>query len=46
MVGSNEVDLVAVGRALLVDAAWAEKLRTGRTAEWIPFTPAALATLR
>jgi 2,4-dienoyl-CoA reductase-like NADH-dependent reductase (Old Yellow Enzyme family) len=45
MVGGGEVDLVAIGRALLVDAAWAEKLRTGRTGDWIPFTPAALATL-
>jgi 2,4-dienoyl-CoA reductase-like NADH-dependent reductase (Old Yellow Enzyme family) len=36
---------VAVGRALLVDPAWAEKVRTGRASELVPFTPAALATL-
>jgi 2,4-dienoyl-CoA reductase-like NADH-dependent reductase (Old Yellow Enzyme family) len=42
---ADEFDLVAVGRALLVDPAWAEKVRTGRASELVPFTPAALATL-
>jgi len=45
MVGSGEVDLVAIGRALLVDPAWAEKLRDGRTGELLPFTPDALKIL-
>ena len=46
MVDSGEVDLVAIGRALLVDPAWAEKLRDGRISELLPFTPDALGTLR
>jgi 2,4-dienoyl-CoA reductase-like NADH-dependent reductase (Old Yellow Enzyme family) len=41
----DEFDLVAVGRALLHDAAWAEKVRAGRFADLRPFEPAALATL-
>jgi 2,4-dienoyl-CoA reductase-like NADH-dependent reductase (Old Yellow Enzyme family) len=41
----REVDLIAVGRALLVDPAWAEKVRDGRDAELQPFTPEALKTL-
>ncbi len=41
----EEFDLVAVGRALLVDPAWANKIRTGRTDELIPFTPEAVKTL-
>ncbi|MGF7036349.1 2,4-dienoyl-CoA reductase-like NADH-dependent reductase (Old Yellow Enzyme family) [Paenibacillus mucilaginosus] len=41
----EEFDLVAVGRALLVDPAWASKLRDGRTDELTPFTPEALKTL-
>ena len=45
MVERGDVDLVAVGRALLVDPAWAEKVREGRFAELLPFTPEALKTL-
>jgi 2,4-dienoyl-CoA reductase-like NADH-dependent reductase (Old Yellow Enzyme family) len=45
MVDSGEVDLVAVGRALLVDPAWAAKVRDGRVSELVPFSPEALATL-
>ncbi|MFD0679540.1 MULTISPECIES: NADH:flavin oxidoreductase [unclassified Paenibacillus] len=41
----NEFDLVAVGRALLVDPAWAAKIRDGRTDELKVFTPQALGTL-
>ncbi|SFF44605.1 2,4-dienoyl-CoA reductase [Paenibacillus algorifonticola] len=41
----GEFDLVAVGRALLVDPAWADKVRDGRQDELIPFTPGALQTL-
>lgn len=35
----EEFDLVAVGRALLADAAWPQKIRDGREAEIITFTP-------
>jgi 2,4-dienoyl-CoA reductase-like NADH-dependent reductase (Old Yellow Enzyme family) len=45
MVAHGDVDLVAIGRALLVDPAWAEKLRDGRLDEFVAFTPAALGTL-
>jgi 2,4-dienoyl-CoA reductase-like NADH-dependent reductase (Old Yellow Enzyme family) len=45
MIERDEVDFVAVGRALLVDPAWAEKIRESRTDEVLPFTPEALATL-
>ncbi|TDG00737.1 NADH:flavin oxidoreductase [Paenibacillus piri] len=41
----EEFDLVAVGRALLVDPAWAAKIRDGRLDELIPFTPDALRSL-
>lgn len=34
----EEFDLVAVGRALLVDPAWVEKIRNGRVEELVPFT--------
>jgi 2,4-dienoyl-CoA reductase-like NADH-dependent reductase (Old Yellow Enzyme family) len=42
---AGEFDLVAVGRALLVDPRWALKVKQGRTAELLPFTKAALETL-
>lgn len=45
IVARNEVDLVAVGRALLADPAWTAKIRDGRTSEILPFTPGALKTL-
>jgi 2,4-dienoyl-CoA reductase-like NADH-dependent reductase (Old Yellow Enzyme family) len=45
MIDRGEVDFVAVGRALLVDPAWAEKVREARMEELVPFTPEALATL-
>ncbi|WP_010500352.1 NADH:flavin oxidoreductase [Paenibacillus elgii] len=41
----QEFDLVAIGRALLVDPAWANKIREGRTAEMVPFTSEAVKTL-
>jgi 2,4-dienoyl-CoA reductase-like NADH-dependent reductase (Old Yellow Enzyme family) len=41
----EEFDLVAVGRALLVDPAWARKLHDGRFDELQPFTREAFATL-
>ena len=41
----DEFDLVAVGRALLVDPAWPRKVQEARYDELVPFEPAALATL-
>ena len=41
----DEFDLVAVGRALIVDPDWAEKVRTGRFGELTDYTAEALATL-
>jgi 2,4-dienoyl-CoA reductase-like NADH-dependent reductase (Old Yellow Enzyme family) len=41
----GEFDLVAVGRALLQDPAWLEKVRQGRVDQIADFTPAAFATL-
>lgn len=41
----QEFDLVAVGRALLVDPDWALKIRDGRSHEIIPFSRDALAQL-
>ncbi|MCY3828599.1 MAG: 12-oxophytodienoate reductase [Rhodospirillaceae bacterium] len=39
-----DFDLAAVGRAILADPEWPEKVRTGRTAEIRPFERADLAT--
>jgi 2,4-dienoyl-CoA reductase-like NADH-dependent reductase (Old Yellow Enzyme family) len=41
----DEFDLVAVGRALLVDPLWFKKIVEGRYGEILPFTPEALGTL-
>ncbi|MEI6417585.1 MAG: NADH:flavin oxidoreductase [Sphingomonadales bacterium] len=41
----DEFDLVAVGRALIVDPEWAHKIRDGRHGELTDYTAAALATL-
>jgi len=41
----GEFDLIAVGRALLGDPRWAEKIREARTADLRDFDPAALAVL-
>ncbi|MNC35928.1 NADH oxidase [compost metagenome] len=43
--GDQEFDLVAVGRALLGDPAWAKKMHEGRYDEIQPFTPEAAAVL-
>ncbi len=43
--GRDEFDLVAVGRALIVDPDWALKVRDGRTAELRDYDTSALATL-
>lgn len=39
----DEFDMIAVGRALIVDPDWAVKVRTGRWGEMTPFAAAALA---
>ncbi len=41
----DEFDLVGVGRAMLVDPDWADKVRRGAFDTLHPFSPAALATL-
>ena len=41
----DEFDLVAVGRALLSDAEWGNKVQQGREKEIVAFTPAAMAEL-
>jgi len=45
MFSRDEVDLVAVGRALLVDPAWATKVRENRMRDLLPFTPESMKTL-
>ena len=42
---ADEFDLVAVGRALLVDPQWADKVREGRFQDIAPFSRDALKTL-
>lgn len=41
----GEFDLVAVGRALLVDSAWATKIREGRFHDLVPYSSDAVKTL-
>jgi len=41
----GEFDLVAVGRALLVDSAWVTKMQQGRISELLSYTPDALKLL-
>lgn len=38
MIARQEIDLVAIGRALLVDSQWPAKIRDGRVDELIPYT--------
>ena len=45
MVGAGEVDLAAVGRALITDPAWAQKLRAGQLDQFLPYARASLAAL-
>jgi 2,4-dienoyl-CoA reductase-like NADH-dependent reductase (Old Yellow Enzyme family) len=45
MIEEAEVDLVAIARALLVDPAWAAKIRDGRFEDLVPFTADATKTL-
>lgn len=42
---NGEFDLVAVGRALLSDPAWADKVRAGREDEIVEFSPKHMETL-
>jgi 2,4-dienoyl-CoA reductase-like NADH-dependent reductase (Old Yellow Enzyme family) len=42
---AGEFDLVAVGRAVLADAEWVSKIRTGKFDTLKPFTKEALAFL-
>lgn len=41
----DEFDLVALGRALLADPEWADKVLTGRVGDLVPFTKEAVQTL-
>ena len=41
----EEFDLVAIGRSLLADPAWVNKIRDGRTDELVPFTSEAVKVL-
>jgi 2,4-dienoyl-CoA reductase-like NADH-dependent reductase (Old Yellow Enzyme family) len=41
----GDFDLVAVGRALINDPHWVQKIRDGRQAELMDFSPASLGTL-
>jgi 2,4-dienoyl-CoA reductase-like NADH-dependent reductase (Old Yellow Enzyme family) len=45
MMANSEIDLAAVGRALLVDPAWVVKLRDGRVGEAVPYDSAKLKEL-
>lgn len=45
MIARQEVDLVAVGRALLADYRWARKILERRESEILPFTPDAMKIL-
>lgn len=45
MMERGEFDLIAVGRALLQDPDWVEKIRTGRTGELKDFSREAMSTL-
>ena len=45
MFARDEVDLVAVGRALMVDPAWATKVRENRMQDLLPFTAESMKSL-
>jgi 2,4-dienoyl-CoA reductase-like NADH-dependent reductase (Old Yellow Enzyme family) len=42
---AEEFDLVGVGRALLVDPYWVQKVRDGREAELMDYNASAMGTL-
>ena len=41
----GDFDMIAVGRALIVDPDWAEKIREGRMEQFVDYTPQALEAL-
>ena len=43
--GRDEFDLVGVGRALLADPEWANKIKSGHAEAIVPFTPQVLGAL-
>ena len=43
--GDGKVDIVAVGRALLQDPNWAQRVLSGRLSELAPYDPASLTRL-
>ena len=45
MIAGGEVDLAAVGRALIADAQWAVKLEQGKLSEFVPYSREVLAQL-
>jgi 2,4-dienoyl-CoA reductase-like NADH-dependent reductase (Old Yellow Enzyme family) len=45
MMARGEIDLVAIGRALIADPDWPQKLRSGHLADALPFTREALGRL-
>ena len=45
MLARGDFDLVAVGRALIVNPDWPNKVRAGQMDQLKPYTPEALATL-
>lgn len=45
MIARQEIDLVAIGRALLVDSQWPAKIRDGRLDELMPYNKAATLVL-
>jgi 2,4-dienoyl-CoA reductase-like NADH-dependent reductase (Old Yellow Enzyme family) len=45
MMERGDFDLIAVGRALIANPDWANKVRAGKLNELVPYSPEALATL-
>jgi 2,4-dienoyl-CoA reductase-like NADH-dependent reductase (Old Yellow Enzyme family) len=45
MMDRGDFDLIAVGRALIANADWTEKVRRGKMDELRPYSPEALANL-
>ncbi|HEY4942543.1 MAG TPA: NADH:flavin oxidoreductase [Rhizomicrobium sp.] len=45
MMERGDFDLIAVGRALIVNPDWANKVKAGKLSELTPYSPEALATL-
>lgn len=45
LVEDGEADMVAVGRALIADAAWVKKIEKGLSHELTPFSASALAEI-